>query len=177
MNQPDKLIDLIVGRTKTTVDKDKLSAEIAVVKAAIFKKPEVLESVLRHDLRAWVADVVREGLSATKNPDKWLDDIVRALENHHIIELTVAFEPTEVIIEHFAGWIDRELKDKFLLEVKTDRRLIAGTTISYQGKYHDYSLRKIFQKFQPSLQPMILKIVSQAISTNPAPPSTPASLP
>lgn len=62
-----------------------------------------------------------------------------------VITLTVAFEPQEQTLRDVSEWFVINTKKQMLFDVKVDRSIIAGATITYNGKFSDFSIREIFE--------------------------------
>ena len=61
-----------------------------------------------------------------------------------ILTITTAFEPNEAVLKTISDWFLINVKKQVLFDVHVDTTLIAGCTITYNGKFKDYSIRKKF---------------------------------
>lgn len=62
-----------------------------------------------------------------------------------ILQMTLAFEPSEAVIGNISRWARQTLAPGILLDLSLDRSILGGAIIIYQGKFFDYSLRKKLQ--------------------------------
>lgn len=79
-----------------------------------------------------------------------LKDFVTKLINYiqtlPVLSITIAFEPQQETLQTIAQWFVNQLKTQLLLELTIDPRILAGATMSYKGKFMDYSIKSIFDK-------------------------------
>lgn len=73
-----------------------------------------------------------------------------------VLSLTIAFEPNENVLQTISQWFLLNAKKQVILDVLIDHSLIAGATLTFSGKYKDYSIRSQF-----------LNIVSEALKPSP----------
>lgn len=71
-----------------------------------------------------------------------------------VLELTIAFEPKEKILQAITDWYALTTKKQILLNISIDPELIAGAKINFKGRYLDASLKPVFEKIlQDTIQP------------------------
>ena len=63
-----------------------------------------------------------------------------------VLTLTIAFEPNETVLKTISDWFLINVKKHVLFDVHVDKTLIAGCTLTYNGKFKDYSVRAAFEK-------------------------------
>jgi len=68
-----------------------------------------------------------------------------------VLTLTLAFDPTEETLEKLADWFILNTKQHLLFDITVNTELIAGVTITYNGKYVDTSVRPAFDAILPTL--------------------------
>lgn len=86
----------------------------------------------------------------------FLKKIQEATMTLPLVTLTIAFEPTEETLKAFSQWFVFTLKKQVIFDISVDRTLVAGATITTNGKFKDYSLRLAFEKvIQQSLAPAV----------------------
>lgn len=61
-----------------------------------------------------------------------------------ILTLTVAFEPKEKTLQALSEWFFLNNKKQVLFEITVDATIIAGATMTFEGKYVDYSIKQRF---------------------------------
>ena len=69
-----------------------------------------------------------------------------------VLSLVVAFEPNEETFKLLSEWLLLNIHKQVLLDITIDTKLIAGATVSFNGKYVDCSIKPKFdQIFQDTL--------------------------
>ena len=61
------------------------------------------------------------------------------MESLQILSLTLAFEPHENTLSKLWSWASQNVSKDVILDISVNPRLIAGATVSWGGKYKDYS--------------------------------------
>src|SRR5260221_1975033 len=102
---PSALLDTLV----TSDDRELLRKELEVLKAAVFKvKENNLADTLKSSVRANVAEVIERELRAqasgiqTQAPEKYFESVLEQIDKIPTLQLTIAFEPTQMNLAHFA---------------------------------------------------------------------------
>ncbi len=75
---------------------------------------------------------------------EFLKKIQEAVANLPVVSLTIAFEPTDETLKALSQWFLLTLNKQVIFEISFDLSLIAGATITYNGKFKDYSVRSLF---------------------------------
>ena len=63
-----------------------------------------------------------------------------------VITLTVAFEPEEQTLESISEWFLVNMNMQMLFSIIIDRNVVGGATITYNGKFFDFSIKPIFER-------------------------------
>lgn len=71
-----------------------------------------------------------------------------------VLSLTLAFEPQEQTLSLLSQWFLLNIKKQVLFDITVNPSLIAGISLSYQGKYKDFSIK---QKFDTLVTDMLNK--------------------
>lgn len=138
------LIDLI----KTTDDLVVLDEEIDMVLQSIYHTEIYdLEEILAKYVRVRVAVEIKKLINYNSIAGKdqtraLLSDAYRTICALPILKLTMAFEPSESVIDNISNWARSNLQSGMLLDLSLDRSLLGGAQIVHEGKYYDYSLKK-----------------------------------
>jgi hypothetical protein len=64
-----------------------------------------------------------------------------------ILTLTLAIYPTENTIQHIASFIKEQISYRTILEIVTDKTILGGAVIIYNGRFTDNSLQKKLQEY------------------------------
>lgn len=63
-----------------------------------------------------------------------------------IVKLTLAFEPTEAMLEEIGSWFWENTGKHILLDVAVDGSIVGGAIIEYNGVYKDFSVKTRLEK-------------------------------
>jgi hypothetical protein len=151
----------LIELTQTTEDVVRLDEEIDLLLQCLYHiEGERLEETLEKLVRVRVAAEIRTLLQAHTNPSKQeikflLSNAYRTICSLPILQLTLAFEPSEFVINTISRWARQNLAAGIILDLSLDRSVLGGAIIMYHGKFYDYSLQKklqvIFEKGDLSL--------------------------
>lgn len=124
-----------------------------------FYQPPGFEMALKTQVRESTALLI-EGLIAGKDYEKVLKSLKTAISKLKEVKLTMSFEPSTTTVDKIYSWIRINLGPDHILDINTKPEILAGITISYKGRYRDYSVAKIFDStFQNSI-PQIAKLLN-----------------
>lgn len=139
---PSELLETLV----TTEDRELLRVELEQLKSAVFRlKDNTFPEVLKHQVRSQIAAIIeREIRTSEQEPEKYVNDVLKQLDSAAILELTIAFEPTQANVEQIAQEATKLLGQAVLLKIAIQPQLMGGAIITWQGRYHDATLRKKF---------------------------------
>lgn len=154
MQETNNAIAHILGTLHTTDQAEALISELDVLTQAVFKiGPENISHMLQTNVRSTTA-LLLQGLFAgqnisltdTERLSSLLQQVKEEINACAILELTIAFEPTDETISLILSTLGQTDKKPLLLSIHVKPEIIAGCTITYQGKYRDYSLTDLFTK-------------------------------
>lgn len=102
-----------------------------------------------------------ETLPAVKDFLQKMEEQVASLP---VLSITMAFEPSEQTLKALSEWFLVNMKKQMIFDITVDRSLIAGSLITFNGKFTDYSIRPIFQRIlQDTVNRMVQITASQKI--------------
>lgn len=130
----------------TSDDVALLQTEIDLLKKSLFlvgkEAQDMFEQVAKNQVRAWVGQAILEHAgTTTKARETYLTQLFSELKKLPSMHLEIAIEPTYELLTQIQQWLHRELNTSFILELEYNPTLIGGAVITYQGKYHDGSLK------------------------------------
>lgn len=89
----------------------------------------------------------------TKNPTElkqFFEKIKESVSQMKVINLKLAFEPSDKNLISFSNWFRMNVKKQFLFEITVDPKIVAGVEINFNGKYLDFSIRRSLEQiFNP----------------------------
>lgn len=128
---------------RTRKDSEILLSEIdGVIESAYKVSPEAMEKFLKEGVRSDVAELFRKAKASEANFLGFLKSLRQILIDLKEVQLTLAFEPTEELIDDIYKWFKTNLNTSFVINFNYEPNLIGGAQIAYQGKFYEYSLRK-----------------------------------
>ncbi len=149
MKNADALNQALLGTLITHTDAKRFLESIDEAIANVFSTKETLEQLLgrlfSHDQKAVLLELIAAaGVSQQRAAEleKLLDGIRKTVAGIPNMELTVAVEPSELALARIKEWIDTHSQTKVVLEIKVNPRIIGGVRIAFNGRYHDYTVRK-----------------------------------
>ena len=77
---------------------------------------------------------------------EFVSKLIEYIQTLPVLSITIAFEPQRETLETIAQWFVNQLKTQLLLELTVDQRILAGATMSFKGKFLDYSIKSVFDK-------------------------------
>lgn len=120
---------------------------------SLYKTDFQLEKVLLEQFGLQKKDVfltfLRKNNVATDTVAPLKEFLTKMQEYIHALptlSLTIAFEPKEETLRAISQWFVGQLHKQILLEITVNPAIIAGTAITFRGKYLDYSIQSIFDK-------------------------------
>jgi len=139
---PSELLNTLL----TTEDRELLRVELDLLKDSVFKlKENNFADVLKHKVRSNVAAIIEKEIRTTEQePEKYLNDVLKQLDTAAILQLTIAFEPTQANLEHIAQEATTLLGQPALLQITIKPDVMGGAVIIWNGHYHDATLQKKF---------------------------------
>lgn len=154
MNQQNDKFTDILKFVHTTEDRDLLTEELSKIINSLFNSSEnALKMTLDQVVRKHVADTLittwkTQNILVTDytSVKTFLTELIDRLEKMTEVTFTLAFEPTQEILEVLYGWLVLNIPEKTLLSVSVDSRILAGVIITTNGKYKDYSYQKKFDE-------------------------------
>lgn len=73
----------------------------------------------------------------------FLTEVINTVNDLPVVSLTLAQSPKKATIITVQDWFLRTYNKLMILDIAIDPELIAGSVIQFQGKYHDYSLKRM----------------------------------
>lgn len=117
--------------------------------AALFKIGQGnIDQVLKGD--NLFGKVLASALPSDRNPqttEKLLKDLQTALQTLKTINITIAIEPSEDLLDKMSDWANKNISQKSIFDVKVDPHIVGGAQVTINGKYTDSSLLKRLNKY------------------------------
>lgn len=148
-NDDNKPTFTLISLVKTKHDADELCGKLDElinafynIKTNIDKK---MDEILSYETKENIVYLLRSKKISLRNIQSVQNFLIELKKNIlalPVVTLHLAFEPKKESIDSFSTWITINLKQNVLIEYSVDQTLIAGSTIEWNGKYKDYSVKK-----------------------------------
>jgi F0F1-type ATP synthase delta subunit len=82
-----------------------------------------------------------------KEAIKALEALSGVLDQVEELEISVAIVPSESFVTGIHSWVYKNVGNNVVVNMKRNPSLVGGATITYKGKYSDYSLAKNLDQY------------------------------
>jgi hypothetical protein len=86
------------------------------------------------------------GVGVARQREKSLSDQEKSLSALKEVRVRIAFEPSEDFTQEIVREIKKRFGEEYVLDLLVQNNLLGGVVIEADGKYWDYSLKKIFEE-------------------------------
>jgi len=123
--------------------------EISLAQGLIFKDTHIplsekVKGKVGEDFRKCLESLEKEKI-ISKVPEKnqiFFENLKKYLQNLPQIKMEIAFQPKREFLKEISSWVEKESKQKVVLDLIFNPEIIGGAIIEYQGRYFDFSLAK-----------------------------------
>lgn len=152
----------ILSRVGTVDEQQWLLEELQALENSLYKTGEGnWEAVVNSRLGSEFAGIIfKEINDAGIDKKKYLRELMVAVKAMKTIKVTIAINPTKNLVSNITEWVKRNLNAGIIVSVETDKSIIGGARIAFNGKYSDYSLKKIWENTWGNKQEEILKKIN-----------------
>ena len=137
----------IVRDVRTKDERDKLHEDMGELEAALFRSNfETFEKVLSARLPEHTALVMRDICARSEFKNNlgalrtFLHDIKNTLDTFLLLKLTLAFKPSEEMINRLYEWTQQNLGSGVILDIGHDTSILGGVKIIFNGRYKEMTL-------------------------------------
>lgn len=156
----------ILREIKTLDSAQELISDIDILMSSQFSaKPHAFEESLRK-VSAYTSQAVTE-LLAKNSIDfndksaikEFLNNLKDKVQKLKILKLSLAFMPSESMIDTLFSWVSKNLAQGIVLDIEEDKTIIGGANIAFEGKYKDLSVRKTLEQTFANKREEIIKSI------------------
>jgi hypothetical protein len=90
-----------------------------------------------------------------------IQEIITAMP---VVTITMAIEPPEETLQAMSEWFLLNTNQQVLFDIRVDPKLIAGITLTFKGKYKDFSIRQMVERVIADTNASHKDIVDSVIS-------------
>lgn len=89
-------------------------------------------------------EISSRGISNNRREiEKYLNTLLEKIRTINSLKLTLAISPSEELITALSKWVEKNLSEKIIFDIKVDPKIIGGAIItSDKGEFADFSLLK-----------------------------------
>jgi len=139
----DPVLDIL----KTTYEASELTRALHALLQVGTTDKKVLASEAERLLSHSLAKALIDQINDTKDVQIYLKTLLASMNKLEVIHLGLAFEPSGDLVEKLSLWIDKNLGEAVVIDFELKPQLIGGASISYKGRYGDYSLSKKIDEY------------------------------
>lgn len=143
----------IITSLRTKEDLNQLSSEIDTLLASIFESAnqsfdKALRAISIENAKKINDTISKNGIQTTDKEliKNFLEGLKKLLGKFKTIRLIISFEPSYSAIENIHNWVISNLGEGFLLDIETNKSLLGGAIIVFDGNYKDFSLKKTLEE-------------------------------
>jgi len=140
----------LITSLKTVEEVNELSSELDSLTSSLFKSEkmnleEALSSIRENSAKAIMEIFLKNKLDLADK--EVIQDFLKTLKNlmqkFKVIKLVLAFEPTHQTIDKIHNYIFENIGIGYILDIEVDETILGGSVVIFNGKYKDFTLRKI----------------------------------
>lgn len=161
----------ILRQIKTIDQARSLNIEIDILIQDLFKIEDNFFEKALNSISAITSQMLRdaflkENISFENKTmiKEYLIGLKEQLQNLKTIKLSVSFEPSLNSIDNIFSWVLKNQGTGIVLDIKTDKTILGGTTIEFEGRYKDFSLKKTLEEAFANKREEILKLYENSKS-------------
>lgn len=144
---------------QTKLQSSDFSSQLAKISEKLYETDFTLEKALLEQFGLkkkdqFIALLRDQNVSIDSNTalKNFLSEVQKTISSLPILTLTIAFEPKEQTMRALSEWFVLNIKHQVLFDIQVDPKLIAGASISFNGRNADYSIREKLEKAIEDLQ-------------------------
>ena len=146
-NKKDRYLD-ILSSIKTDTDAVQFSSSLNKLAFSLYETRESINQKISRFLSNEQKDKIilyckEHGINIDDliSFQKFISELDAAVKNLPKITLFLAYDPRDESVSIISDWFILNLKQKILLNIEVDKKIIGGAVIVYKGIYKNYSLK------------------------------------
>lgn len=173
-------MNTLLSKIRTTAERDQVNSELDLLITNLYEHGgSSLDSVLRTQIRSWVAEIIRKGMPEGNDIEKaesYLKSLKDSLTKLKVLNLTIAFEPTDSSIDKFSDFVNKNRSNasgpdgsqarRVILDFEIDPKIYGGAEITYDGNYRDFSLKRLFEEEYKAQEGELMSIIKHTDKTD-----------
>src|SRR6185437_14871208 len=103
-----------------------------------------------------------------ENIKTFLTTMQETISKLPVLTLTIAFEPQEKTLKSLSEWFLINMKKQVVFDFSVDKKVVAGATLTYNGKFFDFSVKPVFERILKIYTERLTKSVTNQTQQQPA---------
>ena len=134
------------AKIKTQKEQEILLAGLEKIESQLYLNSKAKARLLIPPLLKAEAEKQGVNLNQPAQTKSFSDEIRKKLLSLATVNLTLAFRPSAALVKKITSWFKKNLSSQAILAIQTDPGILGGAIISFNGHYHDFSLKKQLEK-------------------------------
>lgn len=131
----------LLSKVHTVEDKVRFESDLDKLARAVFKQG-AFQKILRSEVTKELSDIIITDVGDSVPTTTYLKGLNQQLESLQVVDITLAFVPTQAQVDQLYTWLGDSVGHKFIFNIHTNEALIAGARVEYAGRFTDASLAK-----------------------------------
>lgn len=134
---------------KTKKHADEVIAKLEELRGNLYNKRidlgKKMSELFSYELKEKIMSLSWQEQVNLNDPESFgafLESLRNYVKHMPIVKITLAFEPTDKIVEAICSWFVEQYGKNVILDLYFDPKLVAGAMISFNGAEKDFSLRR-----------------------------------
>lgn len=134
----------ILSAINSTSDIRLLKQEVGVLLDSLYSsKSSEFDKTLDAKVRESVSQSIKDALQKNNvDPEEFLKGLLQEVDKLAVLRLTLSFEPSKLFMDKLGDWVETNIGQKTVLDIRIDKAIIGGAVVEFKGHYFDFSLRK-----------------------------------
>jgi len=143
----------IISGVKTKTELNNLLRELEMLEKSLYQTGENdFDEVLHNGVSQKLSEAIQNLLHGQENSQDQnirkalLDEIIHSVNNLKSVKMEISVEPSQGMIKKIHKWITENTGAGRIMEIIVDENIIAGARITYEGKYAECTLNKVWDE-------------------------------
>ncbi len=148
----------------TKAEANVFQSGLTTVADKIFQNDFHIEKALTEQFGINISDrllaVMRENninTQSRENVKTFLTGMQESIAKLPVLTLTIAFEPQENTLKSLSEWFLINMKKQVVFDFSVDHKVIAGATLTYNGKFFDFTVKPVFERILKTYTERLIK--------------------
>lgn len=143
----------LVKKIRTKEELISFLEEVGRIREIIFKDKELplskkVEGKVSPELKELIEKLEKEKIISENREQQstFWEKLEKELQSLPVVKLEIAFSPEDDFLNKISQWFEKELRQKIILDLIINPKIVGGARLEYQGLFRDFSLVKEIDK-------------------------------